>query len=91
MELSVKSYDTIKDFIDKSNKDKNLEFELRFVKQNINQKMFESIFNKLTFSKSNNGMGLKYTMIQNLDIFLKSNNDHYNEKIRTSQAGSRRS
>ena len=71
MELSATSYNKIKDFINKSNKDKNLEFELRFIKNNINQKLFENIFNKLTFSKSNNGMGLKYTMIQNLDIFLK--------------------
>lgn len=75
MELSVKSYDTIKDFIDKSNKDKNLEFELRFVKQNINQKMFESIFNKLTFSKLNNGLGFKYEMKKHLDVFLKNENN----------------
>jgi len=75
MELSSKSYDKIKDFIDKSNKNKDFEFELRFIKDNISQKLFENIFNKLTFSKGNNGLGFKYSMIQNLDVFLKSNNN----------------
>ena len=45
MELSKKSYANIQNFINKSNTDKNLEFELRFIKQNINQKLFENIFN----------------------------------------------
>ena len=75
MELSAKSYDKIKNFIDKSKKDKNLEFELRFIKENISQKTFESIFNKLTFSKSNNGLNFKYEMIQHLDVFLKNDNN----------------
>ena len=59
MELSKKSYENIKNFVNKSNLDKDLEFELRFIKQNINQKVFENIFNKLTFSKLNNGLGFK--------------------------------
>ena len=45
MELSKKSYENIKNFVNKSNLDKDLEFELRFIKQNINQKVFENIFN----------------------------------------------
>ena len=75
MELSKKSYTNIKNFINKSNLDKDLEFELRFIKQNINQKVFENIFNKLTFSKLNNGLGFKYEMIKHLDVFLKTENN----------------
>ena len=63
MELSEVTYDNILNFVNKSNKDKDLEFELRFTNQEINQKTFESIFNKLTFSNSNNGLGFKYEMI----------------------------
>ena len=75
MELSKKSYANIQNFINKSNTDKNLEFELRFIKQNINQKLFENIFNKLTFSKLNNGLGFKYEMKKHLDVFLKNENN----------------
>ena len=74
MELSNSTYDKIKNFISKSNKDKNLKFELKFINENISSKDFENIFNKLTFSRSNNGLGLEYEMIQNLDVFLKNNN-----------------
>jgi hypothetical protein len=75
MELVNKSYETLINFINKSSKDKNLEFELRFIEQEIDQKTFEDVFNKLTFSKSNNGFGFKYEMVQHLDVFLKSNNN----------------
>ena len=75
MELSTTSYDKIKNFISKSNKDKHFEFELRFIDKEINQSIFENIFNKLTFSKQNNGMNFKYEMIQHLDVFLKNNNN----------------
>ena len=75
MELVNKSYETLVNFINKSSKDKNLEFELRFIEQEIDQKIFEDVFNKLTFSKSNNGFGFKYEMVQHLDVFLKSNQE----------------
>ena len=75
MELTTTSYDKIKNFIKKSNNDSKLEFELRFIEKEINQNIFESIFNKLTFSKLNNGMNFKYEMIQHLDVFLKNNNN----------------
>ncbi len=75
MELTTKSYNKINDFINKSNNDNNLEFELRFTKKNISNKLFENIFNKLTFSKLNNGLGFKYEMIKHLDIFLRNNNN----------------
>ena len=74
MELSPKSYDKLKQFIQKSKKDKFLEFELNFNEQLLDQKKFESVFNKLTFSKNNNGLGFKKTIIQHLDIYLKSEN-----------------
>jgi len=75
MELTTKSYKKINDFINKSNNDNNLEFELRFTKKNISNKLFENIFNKLTFSKLNNGLGFKYEMIKHLDIFLRNDNN----------------
>ena len=75
MELSSQSYDKIKNFINKSNKDKNLEFELRFTDKTISKKIFENIFNKLTFSKLNNGLEFKYDMINNLDVFIKNENN----------------
>ncbi len=75
MELTTTSYDKIKNFIKKSNNDSKLEFELRFIEKEINQNIFENIFNKLTFSKLNNGMNFKYEMIQHLDVFLKNNNN----------------
>ena len=75
MELTTKSYKKINDFINKSNNDNNLEFELRFTKKNIGNKLFENIFNKLTFSKLNNGLGFKYEMIKHLDIFLRNDNN----------------
>ena len=75
MEITTKSYKKINDFINKSNNDNNLEFELRFTKKNISNKLFENIFNKLTFSKLNNGLGFKYEMIKHLDIFLRNDNN----------------
>ena len=74
MELITSSYEKILNFISKSKKDKLLELEIRFIEQEINQKTFEDIFNKLTFSKINNGLGFKYEMVQHLDVFLKTNN-----------------
>ena len=74
MELITSSYEKILNFISKSKKDKLLELEIRFIEQEINQKTFEDVFNKLTFSKINNGLGFKYEMVQHLDVFLKTNN-----------------
>ena len=75
MELSPKSYDKLKQFIKKSKKENYLEFEINFNDQQIDQKKFESVFNKLTFSQNNNGLGLTKTIIQHLDIYLKSENN----------------
>ena len=75
MELSINTYDKIKSFINKSLKNDNLEFELRFNHHQINEKIFESIFNKLTFKKINNGLEFKYKMMNYLDIFLKNENN----------------
>ena len=74
MELSLKSYNNIKDYIDRSFKNKNYELELRFNKFKLNYVDFQKIFQKLTFSKSNNGLGYKYEMINDLDIVFNSNN-----------------
>ena len=74
MELSQKSYNILKDYIDKSLKNKNYELELRFNKYKLNYSDFQKIFQKFTFSKSNNGLGYKYEMINELDIVLNTNN-----------------
>jgi len=74
MELSLKSYNNLKDYIDKSFKNKNYELELRFNNYKLNYADFQKIFQKFTFSKSNNGLGYKYEMINELDIVLNTNN-----------------
>lgn len=74
MELSLKSYNNLKDYIDKSFKNKTYELELRFNNYKLNYADFQKIFQKLTFSKSNNGLGYKYEMINDLDIVLNTNN-----------------
>ena len=73
MDLSIKSYNNLKDYINKSFKNKNYELELRFNNYKLNYNDFQKIFQKLTFSKSNNGLGYKYEMINDLDIILSSN------------------
>ena len=73
MELSLKSYNNLKDYIDKSFKNKNYELELRFNNYKLNYADFQKIFQKFTFSKSNNGLGYKYEMINELDIVLNTN------------------
>ena len=70
MELSSESYNTLKDYVNKSLKNKNYELELRFGKNKIDYFFFQKIFQKFTFSKSNNGFNYKYDMINELDIIL---------------------
>ena len=74
MELSEKVYDKLFFLFDKTKKNINYELELRFFSQKMNYEIYKNIFQKLTFSKLNNGKGLKYEMINELDIYSNSNN-----------------
>ena len=74
MELSEKVYNKLFSLFEKTKKNINYELELRFFSKKINYQIYKNIFQKLTFSKLNNGKGLKYEMLNELDIFLNSNN-----------------
>ena len=74
MDLSEKVYHKLKLLFEKSKKKKTYELEIRFSSNKINYQIYKNIFQKLTFSKLNNGKGLKYDMINDLDIFINSNN-----------------
>ena len=74
MEFNPETIQKIESFITKSIKKKEYEFELRFRQKNINHKKFASIFDKFTFSKSNNGFEFSYIMIKELDIYLRTDN-----------------
>jgi len=74
MELSEKVYNKLFSLFEKTKQNINYELELRFSTNKINYQIYKNIFQKLTFSKLNNGKGLKYEMINELDIFLNSNN-----------------
>ena len=91
MELNNKIYTKILNLIDSAKKNKNYEFELRFwnKKMNIiNEELYNKIFQKLTFSKDNNGLGYKYEMKNILDVILdKSSIQNNYESIRMSING----
>ena len=78
MELNFEIFKKLLSLIDSSKKDKNYEFEARFwnkkEKDLINESNYNKIFQKLTFSKENNGLGYKYEMKNILDIILSKNN-----------------
>ena len=74
MELSEKVYKKIFSLFEKTKKNKNYELEVRFSSKKINYDIYKNIFQKMTFSKLNNGKNLKYEMINDLDIILTSNN-----------------
>ena len=73
MELNSKIYNKLLNLIENSKKNKNYEFEVRFWNKNnmiINNENYNKIFQKLTFSKENNGLGYNYEMKNILDIML---------------------
>ena len=78
MEFNIEVFKKIVSLIDDAKKNKNYELEARFMNKNnilIHNENFNTIFQKLTFSKENNGFGYKYEMMNILDIILsKSNN-----------------
>jgi SAM-dependent methyltransferase len=87
MEISNEIFNKLVVMINDAKKDKNYEFEARFwnkKKNLINEENYTKIFQKLTFSKENNGLGYNYTMKNILDIFLKKSSfsdDYENLRI----------
>jgi len=89
MELNIKTYNKINNFIDDAKKNKNYELEARFWgrkdKNLINEENYNKVFQKLTFSKENNGFGFKFTMRNILDVILdKSSIENDADTIRMS-------
>ena len=86
MEINIEIFNKLVSFIDNAIKNETYELEARFFK--INEDTFTKIFQKLTFSKDNNGFGYKYTMKNILDVILdkKSVEEGY-ESIRLSVLG----
>ncbi len=85
MEIEKSYYNKVKSFIENANKNKNLEFEVRFWDENyekieINEEKFKKIFEYYTFSKVNDGLECKYTMSSSLDInvYMEGNNSNSN-------------
>ena len=73
MELNNETYSKLLNLINDAKKNKNYEFEARFwnkKKNLINEDNFNKVFQKLIFSKENNGLGYKYEMKNILDIIL---------------------
>jgi hypothetical protein len=82
MELDSIIFNKLISFIDDSKKNSNYELEARFWNKNkiiVNEENYKKVFQKLTFSKENNGYGFKYEMQNILDILLDKNSTNSNE------------
>ena len=76
MELSIEIFNKLIHLIDDAKKNKNYEFEVRFWNKNnnlINEENYKKIFQKFTFSKTNNGLEFNYIMKNILDVLLDNN------------------
>ena len=86
MELNNEIYSKLINLINYSKENKNYEFEARFwnkQKELINEDNFNKVFQKLIFSKENNGLGYKYEMKNILDVILEKGSINSNfESIR---------
>jgi hypothetical protein len=88
MELNIEVFNKLNFLIDEAKKNKNYELEARFSNKKkilITDEIFNKIFQKLTFSKDNNGYGFNYEMKNILDVILDKSND--SENIRMSING----
>lgn len=75
MELNKNTFNKLVSFIDSARTNKDYELEVRFWNKNkdinlINEDNYGKVFQKLTFSKENNGFGYKYEMKNILDVIL---------------------
>ena len=88
MELNKNTYNNLISLIDNAKQNKNYELEARIWNKNsqlINEDTYTKLFQKLTFSKTYNGLGYSYVMKNILDIFLdKSIDKTDNESVRMS-------
>jgi hypothetical protein len=92
MEININIFNKLVSLVDNSRKNKNYELEARFWNKDkmiINSENFNKVFQKLTFSKDNNGFGYsKYEMKNILDIILdKSSVNEGYESLRLSING----
>ena len=93
MELNKTTYNNLVSLIDNAKKNKNYEFEARLWNKHmslINEDNYTKLFQKLTFSKTYNGLGYKYEMKNILDVFLDKKigtKDYDNESVRMSING----
>ena len=79
MELDIAVFNKLISLIDDAKKNNNYELEARFWNKNkiiINEENYKKVFQKLTFSKENNGYGFKYDMHNILDVILEKNLDN---------------
>jgi SAM-dependent methyltransferase len=82
MELTKETYNKVLDLISDAKKNKNYELEVRFWGKDkiITEENYKKIFQKLTFSTENNGLGLSYIMKNNLDVTeYKKKSDYTND------------
>ena len=71
MELNIELFTKLNSLIDEAKKNKNYELEARFWNKQriiINEENYNRVFQKLTFSKDNNGLNYSYTMKNILDV-----------------------
>ncbi len=82
MELDKSTFDKLCSFIEQSKTDPNYELEVRFYGKNfkkvtIDYDTYQRVFQRLTYSKENNGLGLQFKIEKILDIIVQSG---YNEQ-----------
>jgi hypothetical protein len=90
MEINIETFNKLTSLVDSAKKDINYELEARFMNKynkTINLEKYNKIFQKLTFSKDNNGLEYKYEMKNILDIILDKNLNNHNDTIRVSING----
>jgi len=89
MEFNKEIINKLESLIESSKENKDYEFEVRFNKRHlINEERYTKVFQKLTFSNDNNGLGYKYDMKNILDVILDKNNVIQNtDSIRMSIEG----
>jgi hypothetical protein len=82
MELDKSTFDKLCSFIEQAKTDPNYELEVRFHGKNFKKVMidydtYQRVFQRLTYSKENNGLGLQFKIEKILDIIVQSG---YNEQ-----------
>lgn len=73
MEFNKKIYTKLISFVDSAKQHDQYEFEARFWNKGqniIDEESYTKVFQKLTYSKDNNGFGYKYDMKNILDVIL---------------------